>query len=111
MEDKLDLEERQPDSPPPPRTRLTAREARKKYGIRVVVIAALLCWFAYDGWYNPKFLKPEKKFDMWFNRVGAYILGAALVYHATMFGSAALTVRREETEGTAETDAPPDNTP
>ena len=111
MEDKLDLQEPQPDpsqNQPEPRRKLTAAEARRKYGIRSIVLLALFCWFAYDGWYNPKFLKPEKKFDMWFNRVGAYLLAAGLLYSVPMFVSAARTVQRQQQSGEVEGTTPPD---
>lgn len=111
MEDKLDLQEPQPDpeqNQPPPRRKLTALEARKKYGIRSIILLALLCWFGYDGWYNPKFLKPEKKSEMWFNRVGAYILVVGLAYSGAMFISAAKTVQRRQQTGEVDESASPD---
>lgn len=111
MEDKLDLQEPQPDPQPDQpvvRRRLTATEARRKYGIRSVILIALLFWFGYDGWHNPKFQKPEKKFDMWFNRVGAYAIGIGLLYSGAMFGSASMTVKRQQESGQVEEDSSPD---
>ncbi len=100
--------DQQPDqSEPQPMRRLTALEVRKKHGIRLAIFLALFFWFAYDGWHNPKFQKPEKRFDMWFNRIGAYVLAAFTLYHGTMFTSAALTVRRQQETGDVE--RPPDN--
>jgi|GEM_PF-957410 len=96
MDDKITLEEKQPEPTPPSGPRkLTAPEARKKYAIRSGVLTALIVWFAYDGWFNqdPKMMEHQS-----FNRVGAFLLGIGLIYSLVMFISAALTVRREQQE-------------
>jgi hypothetical protein len=94
MDDKITLEEKSPEPPPSSGPRkLTAPEARKKYGIRSLILTALLVWFSYDGWFNqdPKMMEHQS-----FNRVGAVLLAIGLVYSLIMFISAALTCRREQ---------------
>ena len=100
MDEKLDLQEREPEFPPekkpPAQPKLTAAEARKKYGIRSLILGALFCWFGYDGWFNQD---PEMLEHTGFNRIGAMILGVMLVYSLVMLISAALTLQRENTAG------------
>ncbi len=94
MDDKISIEEKQPNEPPQNvRRKLTAPEARKTYGIRSLVTFGLWCWFAYDAWINTD---PEMQKHKAFNTVGAVILAALLIYFLAMFISAALTVRREQ---------------
>ncbi|NQU10773.1 hypothetical protein HQ590_08285 [bacterium] len=112
-----------PEPPPPPAEepapadqpqgpqKLTAPEAAKKYGVRCAIILAVLCWFAYDGWFNPKYQAEDRHGDMWFNRIGAYVLGVAFLYHGVMFGSAALTVRRQQGQPDDQSPAAPPSPP
>ena len=69
--------------------RLSAVEARNKYGIRAAVLLALAIWFGYDGWFNENIQAKT------FNKVGAVLLAAGFLFSAVMAGSAALTVLRQ----------------
>lgn len=81
--------------------RLTAAEARKKYGIRAAILLAATIWFAYDGWFNPNI---EAKT---FNKVGAVLLAAGFLFCAVMTASAHLAVRREQQQQTNAPDEQP----
>lgn len=102
MDEKLDLREREPEFPPEkkpaPPPKLSAPEARKKYGIRSLILGVLFVWFAYDGWINQD---PEMLEHVGFNRIGAMILGIGLVYSLVMFISAALAVQREQSQSSS----------
>ena len=69
--------------------RLTAAEARNKYGIRAAVLLALAIWFGYDGWFNPNIQAKT------FNKIGSILLVAGFLFCAVMAGSAALTVLQQ----------------
>ena len=79
--------------------RLPAVEVRNKYGIRAVVLLALMIWFGYDGWFNENIQAKT------FNKVGAILLGIGFIFFAVMAGSAALAVMRERKQ------PPPQNPP
>ncbi len=78
---------------PAPRRKLTALEARKKYGIRTAISLALFCWFGYDAWLNAD---PKMQEHHLFNASGAFILAIVGLYSLVMFSSAALTVMRQQ---------------
>lgn len=82
--------------------RLTAVEARNKYGVRALVFLALALWFGYDGWFNAN-IKAKG-----FNKVGAVLLGGYCLFCIVMATSAALAVKRSgETQPPSEPPPPP----
>ena len=94
MEGQL-KENPQPQPPQPQRPRLTAEEARKRYGIRAAIFLALMLWFGYDGWFNqdPKMLEHTG-----FNRIGAVLLGIGFTFFSIMAISAHRAVLRGQSQ-------------
>jgi hypothetical protein len=81
------------DQPPEQQSqprRLTAAEARKKYGIYALVLLALTIWFGYDGWFNPNI---EAKT---FNKIGTVLLSLGFLFCCAMTLSAHRAVLREQ---------------
>jgi uncharacterized membrane protein len=82
----------------------TAEDVFKKYGIRTTLVAAFFVWFFYDGWFNEEIQAKT------FNKVGAVILGVALIFCLVMLISAGLAYRRER-EQNQSSPTPPTGTP
>jgi hypothetical protein len=57
-----------------------AKSRKMKWFLYMVLSLGFAFYCLYDGWFNQKYLAPEKSGDLWFNRIGAVALAAVFVY-------------------------------